>query len=119
ARMESVTENLDPALPEVVRLAWLVSSLNLVMPRYTDRFPTVQRCLAVGLRAMIPVVLTVASGMKLAAYYKSTLESAVQMWLPNPEEGLVANLAQWWEVYRDTRPKWYLALAALDRVLAH
>ncbi len=117
ARLESITENLDAKLPEVVRLAWLVSALNLVMPRYTDRFPTVQRCLAVGLRAMIPVALTAAQELKLAALDNATLESAVQMWLPDPEVGLAANLLQWWEVYRDTRPKWPLALAALDRVL--
>jgi hypothetical protein len=117
ARIEAVAQDPDPALPEVLRLAWMVSCLNLILPRYTDRLPTVQRTLAVGARAMIPVMLKVASELKLAANDQATMQLAARMWLPDPEANLATKLSEWWAVYQDTKPKWYMALAALDRVL--
>ena len=38
--------------------------------------------------------------------------------LPDPEPELAAKLGHWWAAYEDTRPKWPLAVAALDRVLS-
>jgi hypothetical protein len=117
ARIEAVAANPDPALPEVTRLAWLVASLNLLLPRYTDRFPTLYRCWAIGQRALIPVVVAASKESKITADAGTTIEAAARAWLPDPEPDLAANLEQWWSVYQDTRPKWPLALAALDRLL--
>ena len=117
-RIEGVAQDPEPALPEVLRLAWMAASLNFLLPHYADHFPTLQRTFAVGIRAVIPVVLTSAAELKLAACDKGALQTAVNMWLPDPEPELAAKLGHWWGAYQDTRPKWPLAVAALDRVLS-
>jgi hypothetical protein len=116
-RIEGVAQDPEPALPEVLRMAWMVASLNLIMPRYADRMPALPRTFAVGIRAAIPLVLTTAAELKLAINDKKTLQTAINMWLPDPVADLGAKLSEWWAVYQDTRPEWPLALAALDRVL--
>lgn len=116
-RIEGVADDPNQALPEVVRMAWMVSSLNLMLPQYADRFPTLRRAFAVGIRGAIPLALAAAAGLKLIASDQQTLQSAINMWLPDPEPELTTMLAEWWAVYQDTHPRWPLALAALDRVL--
>ncbi len=120
-RIETVPEQPAIALPEVVRLAWLLSRLNLDLPRYSDLldFRRVERVTAL---AMIPIVLAAAAEAKLVAGEElgdALLAQALAAWLPPDENppGLADKVRQWWEVYRDTRPPLGAGLGALDRLL--
>jgi hypothetical protein len=107
------------APPDVVRLTWQVSLLNTDMPRVADQFPNLHRSLHVSSVAHIPVVLAAAQDMELAKCDRPTLERALALWL-SPMPGLVTlaeQLWDWWEVYRDTRPAWPVALKSLDRLV--
>jgi hypothetical protein len=119
ARIEAVLADPVTELSEVLRLAWLVSVLNLDLPRYGEHISRRRLPLVAGL-AMIPIALSAAESIPLAACDEPTLRLAVQSWLPAMEQTdqRIATLSQWWEVYRTMRPAWADALQALDRLLA-
>jgi hypothetical protein len=119
ARVEGVAADPVTELSEVLRLAWLVSMLNLDLPRFGEKIASRRLPRLAGL-AMVPVVLAAAESIPLAACDEPTLRLAVQSWLPATEKAddLTATLSQWWEVYRTLRPPWADALQALDRLLA-
>jgi hypothetical protein len=107
-----------PDLPEVVRLAWLMSQLNLDLPRYSEavapgRLPTVAAL------AMIPITLAAAAQIELARCDGEAIARAVQSWLVpgNQAEAWTDTLSQWWETYSAVRPAWATALQAFDRLL--
>lgn len=110
----------DPVaqLPEVVRLAWLVSQLNLDLPRYSEGIAPSRLATVAGL-AMIPVTLTAAAEVQLARCDAGVTALAVQTWLaPSKEaDAWTGTLSQWWETYCALRPAWGTALQALDRLL--
>lgn len=109
-----------PGLPEVLRFVWLLSQLNLDLPRYSDPLRGRHRVATVGALAMISVALAAADTHKLASCDDGTIRLAMQKWLPLQEQGdeAAVKLCEWWQVYRDARPPWPTALAALDRLLA-
>jgi hypothetical protein len=115
--IEGVTGEPVPGLPEVVRLCWLLSTLNLDLPRYSEGLKNVD--LAAGL-AMIPPALTAAENVGLARADEAAVAAAVAAWLDaRQEEASWASLLnQWWGVYRTMRPEWSTALASLDQMLA-
>jgi len=121
-RIETVLEPPADALPEVVRLAWLLSRLNLDLPRYSDLLDG-RRLERVTALAMIPIELAAAAEAKLVAggdaLGDALLPRALSAWLPPDENpsGTADKLRQWWEVYRDTRPPLGAGLGALDRLL--
>jgi hypothetical protein len=119
ARIEAVPTDPVGDLPEVLRLAWLVSMLNLDLPRFSEKIAPrhVDRVAAL---ATIPVVLAAAESIPLARCDEPSLRLAVQNWLPPGERAdlLTATLSQWWDVYRAMRPPLADALLALDRLLA-
>jgi hypothetical protein len=110
----------DPVseLPEVVRLGWLLSMLNLDLPRFSENVPT-NRLSTVAALTMIPVILTAAAEVGLVARCEEkTIGQAAQTWLPSLQdaEKQIAALLEWWDTYRAVRPAWPTALAAFDRL---
>jgi hypothetical protein len=118
ARIEAVRADPVPELPEVLRLAWLLSMLNLDMPRYSDGI-TPHRLTTVAGLAMMPVVLSAAEGVGLSKYDEETLALAFRAWLPPDDapEAWRTTVQQWWDVFRTMRLPWPEALKALDRLL--
>jgi hypothetical protein len=116
-RIEAVLANPVADLPEVVRLAWLISQLQLDLPAYgehvhPDRLPHVARF------AMLPVSLAAAEYVDLARLTPETVGRAIAAWrltVPPDVDG-PATVLQWWQTYLDTRPPWPVALAALDQM---
>jgi hypothetical protein len=116
-RMEAVLANPHPKLPEVVRLAWLLSQLNLDVPKYSedihpDRLPHITAF------AMLPVVLEAAHYVELVTFDRELLPLAIEAWrlrVPADVDGpeLVAN---WWMTYQEARPTLAVALKALDEM---
>lgn len=117
-RLEAVLADPHPQLPEVVRLAWLVSSLNVDLPMYGDHLPGARQT-AVGTLAMLPAALRAGEYVELTRLDRATVELAIEVW--GLAEGLAAgavdHLLDWWETYQESRPPWAVALGALDRML--
>jgi hypothetical protein len=110
----------DPVaeLPEMVRLAWLLSQLNLDLPRYSESVRPSRLATVAGL-AMIPITLAAAAEVQLARCDAEMIGLALQAWLApaNEAEAWTGTLCQWWETYCALRPAWATALQALDRLV--
>jgi hypothetical protein len=102
---------------DALQLAWLLAQLNLDMPRYSDALLGPTRAAQVGALALIPVALAVGEEAKQTELSQPALKKTLLTWLPKCNANTTDTLWQWWEVYRDTRPLWPTALAALDRML--
>jgi hypothetical protein len=128
--LEAVLANPIASLPEVVRLGWLVAQLNLDVPQFQGELRR-ERALALGGLAMLPVVLSAGEDVELCRCDETTLAQALAAWQvqgasnSGAEQGsgpehcqLAAVLANWWDTYGASRPKWPVAVAALDRMLS-
>ncbi len=117
-RLEAVAEAGSDSLPEVLRLAWLVSQLNIDLPVFSEGIHP-DRHAVIAAAAMIPAVLSATGEVGLVHYEHDVLVCAVNSWLPagNKALALPAILSAWWESYVETRPRWDVALAALDQML--
>ena len=117
-RIEAVLANPHADLPEVVRLAWLVSQLELDLPRHgeevqADRLPHVARL------AMLPVVLKAAEAVELVRYSPELIGRAIAAWNLAIPPGLDAAgvVGDWWETYQLDKPPFRVALQALDAMV--
>jgi hypothetical protein len=116
-RMEGVLTNPDPQLPEVVRLGWLLGQLNLDLPAYSESIRG-QRLPHIAELAMLPVALQAAEDVELTTVDQTSLGRALQVWhvVTPPDLDPVDVLQRWWGTYLETRPRWDIALSALDRM---
>jgi hypothetical protein len=116
--IEAVLTNSTPTLPEVLRLAWLLSQLEADLPIHGElvnsgRLPWISSL------AMLPPVLLAAQELELGQFSEDQLLLAIEKWwIPNPtEHSLVDTLLSWWDTYSSERPAWRIALTALDKML--
>lgn len=116
--MEALLTNPHSELPEVVRLGWLLSSLNLDLPKYSETIPPKQLTRLAPL-AMLPVAIEAAAEVELTPGGAALLARAIAEWrlADSNAEPLATMLQEWWQTYQDRRPAWSVALAALDRML--
>ena len=116
-RMEAVLANPHAKLPESVRLAWLLSQLNLDVPKFSENIHP-DRLPHIAAFAMLPVVLEAAHYVELVTFDRDLLPLAIEAWrLRVPVEVDAAELiANWWVTYQETRPPLAIALQALDQM---
>jgi hypothetical protein len=117
--MEAVFNNPLDDLPETVRLGWLLSTLNLDLPRYSETLRR-ERLPLLACLAMLPAALAAAEDVELIGRPPS-LSRALTAWRLAPDgaaQSLAETLSQWWTTYQDSRPPWGVALAALDQLLS-
>ena len=119
AVIEAVAADPAPELPEVLRLAWMLSTLNLDLPRYSEHIQH-QRVALVAALAMIPVAVTAAADIRVIAAAADAIGRAVQAWTKPPDktEEWTRALEQWWGTYSTMRPPWATALKGLDVLLS-
>jgi hypothetical protein len=116
---EAVLTNPVPQLPEVVRLGWLVSQLNLELPRYQGDLQR-ERAFELGSWAMLPATLAAAGELELLRFDEAMVRLAMKAWrIPAPRSSaFVHDLLSWWETYQTDRPPWNVAITALDMLIA-
>ena len=116
--IEGLLANPQPELPEIVRLAWLLSQVQLELPRFSETVEPI-RLIKLAPLAMLPVALAAAEEVELVRSAASLLSTAITWWqlAPHTEAETSLLLAQWWGEYQDSRPPWPIALAALDQML--
>ena len=121
--IEAVLTNPMIELPEVVRLAWLLSQLQLDLPVHSETMGANLLARLAPL-AMLPPILAAAEVMELSKCDESVAELAIEQWhIPVPKgrdanAELVPIMMDWWETYLQTRPGWQTALQAFAKMLA-
>lgn len=121
--LEGMLFHPHPALPETVRLTWLLAQLNAELPRYADVLPANRRELIVA-AAMLAPTLAAAQELELAMCDESSVASAFETW--GDAWGLAAELPpdsparlwSWWTAWLELPARWPVAIAALDRLLS-
>jgi hypothetical protein len=120
---EAVTANPSVELPEVVRLAWLLSQLNLDLPRYADHVTAAHRDV-VGRWATIPPTLAAAETMGLPPFSLEAVRRALVVWRLVDDRGSdgaladrAATLSTWWNTLQQGQTPWAVALGALEQML--
>ncbi|RCS47683.1 hypothetical protein DTL42_14285 [Bremerella cremea] len=117
-RLEAVLYDPNPQLPEVARLGWLISQLNIDLPKYSEliepsRVPLVARL------ATLPAILYAAEEVELIRPGTVTLADALQLWqvAHAGHEALAEIVQRWWQTQETQQVAWPVALAGLDRML--
>lgn len=117
---EALLTHADPRLPEPLRIAWLLSQLDLDRPLYSELI-NVHRLRTVAGLAMLPAVLAAGQELDLCHYSPEAVLAALQLWqcetLQLDTEATQAVVIAWWETVQSTRPPWRIALTGLDQML--
>lgn len=115
---EALLTNSVPQLPEVVRLAWLLSQLQCDLPIFADHV-NAQRLPHVAAFALLPAVLQAAANVELGEFSPEQMARAVTTWhLPQPADlDTPAVVGEWWQTYLADKPAWPVALTALDQMM--
>lgn len=117
---EAILTHVDPQLPETLRIAWLLSQLDLDRPAFSDNI-NAHRLRAVAGLAMLPAILVAGQELELCRYSDESLASALRLWqcdtLQLDAAETLAVVSTWWETYQASRPAWPVALVALDQML--
>ncbi len=117
-RIEGMLANPVSELPEIVRLAWLLSQINLDLPTMSEAIDS-RRLPLIAELGMLPVAIQAGEHAEVLQMETRLIEQALNAWHIVTPPGLdpVDILARWWETYVETRPPWDIALAALDRMI--
>lgn len=118
-RIEVLPAGTATDVPEVVRVAWLVAQLNSDLPMYQGELHR-DRLAEIAAFAMLPAVVTAAVDLELVSQSPNPIETVLRSWRLESSErpDLADKLTRWWETWQSQRPKWSIALAALDQLLA-
>lgn len=122
--IEAVLTNPVASLPEVLRLAWLVTRIGIGAAVLAD--PTAEdpegrsRAPLVVALASLPVVLDAACYLELvqsSVVNASLIEMATQAWFGPLAPTVAETLDKWWSQSEQLQPPFPVALKALDRML--
>lgn len=117
--IEAMLTDVDAALPETLRLAWLLGQLNLDRPIYGEKIHGHSLGELAEL-ALLPAVLTAADHVQLAAFTSETVQLALANWLRTPAEmlqPLEQVLTAWWETAKESNWPWQTALVGLSKMV--
>ncbi len=119
--IEAMLTNADDALPEVVRLVWLIAQLQFDLPLIADLVPPGQRE-RLARWAALPPALAAAQRVELIADTEASFARAALAWHlvetePEAKKG-AGTLATWWQTYQAGATSWPVAVAALGQMLS-
>lgn len=119
--LEALLTHATPQLPEALRIAWLLSQLDLDRP-VTSELINAHRLRSVAGLGMLPVVLTAGEELELCHYTPELVNQAIECWyidtLHLDASTASAVVTTWWETFQDNRPTWRTALTGLDQMLS-
>jgi hypothetical protein len=116
--IEAVLANSLPQLPETVRLAWLLSTLNADLPDFVELLKAGTAATVMQL-ALLPAVLEAAADVDAVRPKDSLLAEAADAWnVPRPAgEQTIAVVEKWWKFRQANQAPWNIALTALEHLL--
>lgn len=117
-RLEGMLYDPNPQLPEVARLGWLVSQLNIDLPKFSEQIDS-DRIGLIARLATLPGILYAAEEVELVRPGTVTLADALQLWQVTHagHEALADIIQQWWQTQETRQAPWPVALLALDRMV--
>jgi hypothetical protein len=115
---EAVLTNPHAALPEALRLGWLLAQLNADLPTYAEAVSP-NLLSRVAALATLPVVLSAAETVEWATCDQPTIELALGCWhVPSESPQQTAEqLFRWWQAYDGGSTTWPVAWRALESLL--
>ncbi len=118
---EAVLTNPHAALPESVRLAWLLGQLPFDLSAVSEHVPA-GRVAQLAQMAMLAPTLTAAEEVELAQCSEADIANAAIVWgLASTQvdaQQIARTIWQWWTTYQAGRVSWTIALTALDQLLS-
>ncbi len=112
--IEAVLTDIDPEIPEVLRLTWLITSL--AMERYLARGLADQSTARLWRFASVPLVLAAGVELDLIRSPELPIQKALELWrvseLCGPD-----TLGQWWQTSCGQRQPWPLRMQDLNRLI--
>lgn len=116
--IEAVLTNPLAEIPEVVRVLWLLLQLNSEKLEYSQEI-SFERIGPVSALATLMVALASSEVLELSRCDAAVIQLAIEHWqIAIPERfNIQTILIPWWETYLQTRPKWKIALLALNKML--
>lgn len=116
--IEAVLANPIAALPETIRMAWLLACLNVDLPDVAEQFGP-GRAVTVLPLALAPAVLEAAADLEVVRPTDALLATALTAWeAPQPAGARTAEIVRtWWTTRQERGTKWNVAVAALEQML--
>jgi hypothetical protein len=114
--MEAILTNVDPALPETLRLGWLLARLGMAREN-ANRLIDAEHLPRVAAVGLVPVVLAAGQELDLVPPGPLPIAAALQTWRVEGGEALTALLENWWEQLSTGSTPFPVAIKALDRML--
>ncbi|RMF38077.1 MAG: hypothetical protein D6753_16375 [Planctomycetota bacterium] len=116
--LEAVLTNPTADLPETLRLAWLLTQLDLDRPVYSDNVHR-DRLHRLAALAMLAPTLAAAQELGLTTFDAQRVAQAITQWRlesTDPQRD-AAVVVSWWETFQNMQPTVAIGLVALDRLL--
>jgi len=116
--LEAVLADPLQQLPETVRMAWLLSTLNADLPDFVELLAP-GTAAAVMQLAVLPAVLDAAVDVELVRPADDLLATAAAAWaVPLPAGNRTIEIVkQWWAFSRKRAAPWNVSLSALQHLL--
>jgi hypothetical protein len=116
--LEAMLFHPQPAVPETLRLAWLLCQLNSDLPAIADVLgPKFSR--GIVALAMVAPVLSAAEAVEAGSCSEGTIAGALGAWRPELGSARAADILwSWWDSWLQQRSRWPVAVAALQQLLA-
>jgi len=117
-RFEAVLTDTMGQLPEVIRLAWLLSRLAIRRSRRCSSSP-LSRLALVEQLAALPLVLSAADHVELLCFDRSAMDLAVSSWIHGvePTESLSEVVYKWWRGFTGSQTPLTIEMYQLDKTL--
>lgn len=112
--MEAVLSDIDPAIPEVLRVAWLVTRMAIdsyIREKSADQSLTVPWSLV-----SVPLVLAAGQDLELIPAGELPVRQAMELWRFG-DAATADALAQWWQWFQKTKGPIPAALKVLEQRL--
>lgn len=136
--LEAVLTNPVPSVPEVLRVAWLVTRIGIGQQGLADAADTgphtstgersSDRASLIVALAALPVTLDAAAYLEIGSAGEVDgrwIQAALSAWFPagwglaigGTDQEVVETLANWWRQHSELQPPFPVTLKALDRML--
>ncbi len=112
--VEAMLTDVDPAVPEVLRVAWLIT--RMAIESYTRERSADQSLSTPWSLVSVPLVLSAARRLDIIGGSELPIHRAMELWQFS-DAATAATLARWWDDYLDQPKPLPAALLALEQSL--
>jgi hypothetical protein len=112
--IEAMLTDVDPAVPEVLRVAWLIT--GMAIDRYTREKSGGHTLSTPWSLVSVPLVLSAAANLDLIDRDRLPIPRAMQLWQLS-DAGVSEKLSRWWDDFKRSSTPLPAALKVLDKVL--